>query len=46
MSALWRPAQLRLQPPSKQAYGRTAWVKDAWDNTWYLTVPPEKTTGQ
>jgi uncharacterized glyoxalase superfamily protein PhnB len=35
-----------LQPPSKQAYGRTAWVKDAWDNTWYLTVPPEKTTGQ
>src|SRR5688572_13598578 len=25
-----------LQPPNKQSYGRTAWVKDAWDNVWYL----------
>jgi PhnB protein len=25
-----------LQEPSKQAYGRTAWVKDAWGNIWYL----------
>jgi PhnB protein len=31
-----------LQQPSDQAYGRTAWVKDAWGNTWYLTAPPEK----
>lgn len=28
-----------LQAPIDQAYGRTAWVKDAWDNTWYLTAP-------
>jgi len=28
-----------LQTPTTQAYGRTAWVKDAWDNTWYLTAP-------
>lgn len=28
-----------LQAPTTQAYGRTAWVKDAWDNTWYLTAP-------
>ena len=28
-----------LQPPKDQDYGRTAWVKDAWDNTWYLVVP-------
>ena len=28
-----------LQPPTTQAYGRTAWVKDAWDNIWYLTAP-------
>ncbi|MGH9929734.1 MAG: VOC family protein [Pyrinomonadaceae bacterium] len=27
-----------LQPPTKQAYGHTAWVKDAWDNIWYLTA--------
>ena len=27
-----------LQPPTTQAYGRTAWVKDAWDNTWYLAA--------
>ena len=25
-----------LQPPSEQSYGRTAWVKDAWGNVWYL----------
>ena len=29
-----------LQQPSDQAYGHTAWVKDAWGNTWYLTAPP------
>jgi len=28
-----------LQAPITQGYGRTAWVKDAWDNTWYLTAP-------
>jgi uncharacterized glyoxalase superfamily protein PhnB len=28
-----------LQAPATQGYGRTAWVKDAWDNTWYLTAP-------
>ena len=29
-----------LQPPTDQAYGdRTAWVKDAWDNIWYLAAP-------
>lgn len=28
-----------LQAPTTQGYGRTAWVKDAWDNTWYLTAP-------
>jgi len=28
-----------LQAPITQGYGRTAWVKDAWDNTWYLTEP-------
>jgi PhnB protein len=28
-----------LQPPGDQSYGRTAWVKDAWDNIWYLTAP-------
>lgn len=31
-----------LQEPMRQSYGRTAWVKDAWDNTWYLTAPVEK----
>lgn len=25
-----------LQPPGDQAYGRTAWVKDAWGTIWYL----------
>ena len=29
-----------LQPPKDQGYGdRTAWVKDAWDNIWYLAAP-------
>ena len=29
-----------LQSPTEQAYGdRTAWVKDAWDITWYLATP-------
>lgn len=28
-----------LQPPTKQTYGHTAWVKDAWDNIWYLAAP-------
>src|SRR5688572_17380631 len=29
-----------LQPPSDQGYGdRTAWVKDAWENIWYLASP-------
>jgi PhnB protein len=31
-----------LQSPITQGYGRTAWVKDAWDNIWYLTAPIEK----
>ncbi|MCM3873824.1 MAG: VOC family protein [Pyrinomonadaceae bacterium] len=29
-----------LQPPTDQPYGdRTAWVKDAWGNVWYLATP-------
>jgi uncharacterized glyoxalase superfamily protein PhnB len=28
-----------LQTPTDQGYGRTAWVKDAWGNVWYLTAP-------
>jgi uncharacterized glyoxalase superfamily protein PhnB len=28
-----------LQVPTNQDYGRTAWVKDAWGNIWYLTAP-------
>jgi PhnB protein len=29
-----------LQPPKDQGYGdRTAWVKDAWGNIWYLASP-------
>jgi uncharacterized glyoxalase superfamily protein PhnB len=28
-----------LQPPTAQSYGRTAWVKDAWENIWYLAAP-------
>ena len=35
-----------LQSPTTQAYGRTAWVKDAWDNTWYLTAPAETRKGE
>jgi uncharacterized glyoxalase superfamily protein PhnB len=26
-----------MQAPMDQSYGRTAWVKDAWGNVWYLT---------
>jgi PhnB protein len=33
-----------LQPPTKQSYGRTAWVKDAWGNIWYLAGEIEKKT--
>jgi uncharacterized glyoxalase superfamily protein PhnB len=28
-----------LQTPTNQDYGRTAWVKDAWGNIWYLAAP-------
>ncbi len=32
-----------MQAPTDQSYGeRTAWVKDAWDNIWYLAQPTEK----
>jgi PhnB protein len=32
-----------MQAPTDQAYGeRTAWVKDAWNNIWYLATPIEK----
>jgi hypothetical protein len=31
-----------MQPPKGQSYGRTAWVKDAWDNIWYLAAPKTK----
>ena len=35
-----------LQPPKDQGYGdRTAWVKDAWGNTWYLAAPMQKNEG-
>lgn len=34
-----------LQSPMDQAYGRTAWVKDAWGNVWYLTAPGEEGKG-
>jgi PhnB protein len=34
-----------LQPPKNQDYGRTAWVKDRWDNIWYLTAALEKGQG-
>jgi PhnB protein len=31
---------ISLQPPKDQGYGdRTAWVKDAWGNIWYLASP-------
>ncbi|MEP6568744.1 MAG: VOC family protein [Acidobacteriota bacterium] len=29
---------ISLQPPTTQGYGRTAWVKDAWNNIWYLAA--------
>lgn len=29
-----------MQAPTDQGYGdRTAWVKDAWENVWYLATP-------
>ncbi len=35
-----------LQPPRDQGYGdRTAWVKDAWGNIWYLAAPMQKNEG-
>jgi PhnB protein len=34
-----------LQSPQDQAYGRTAWVKDAWGNTWYLAAALRKDEG-
>ena len=34
-----------LQSPTKQSYGRTAWVKDAWDNIWYLAASVAKDEG-
>ena len=35
-----------LQAPTDQGYGdRTAWVKDAWDNIWYLAAPVAKDEG-
>src|SRR2546428_5386205 len=33
---------ISMQPPKDQGYGRTAWVKDAWDNIWYLAAPKTK----
>jgi uncharacterized glyoxalase superfamily protein PhnB len=36
-----------MQAPTDQSYGeRTAWVKDAWDNIWYLAQPTEKQAGK
>lgn len=29
---------ISLQTPNAQSYGRTAWVKDAWGNVWYLAA--------
>lgn len=35
-----------LQPPTDQGYGdRTAWLKDAWGNTWYLAAQIQKDEG-
>jgi uncharacterized glyoxalase superfamily protein PhnB len=35
-----------LQAPTDQGYGdRTAWVKDAWDNIWYLAASVSKDEG-
>lgn len=31
-----------LQIPIDQGYGRTAWVKDAWGNIWYLAAAVQK----
>ena len=31
-----------LQTPIYQGYGRTAWVKDNWGNTWYLAAAMKK----
>lgn len=34
------PRESSYQPPTDQGYGdRTAWVKDAWGNIWYLAAP-------
>jgi uncharacterized glyoxalase superfamily protein PhnB len=36
-----------MQPPKDQGYGdRTAWVKDAWDNIWYLAAPIKSQKGE
>lgn len=40
-----RAGATSLQEPTTQSYGRTAWVKDAWDNIWYLTAPVGKDEG-
>ncbi len=41
-----RAGATSLQPPTDQGYGdRTAWVKDAWDNVWYLAAPVQKDEG-
>ncbi len=37
-----RAGATSMQPPTTQGYGRTAWVKDAWDNIWYLAAPIQK----
>jgi PhnB protein len=35
-----RAGATSMQSPTDQGYGdRTAWVKDAWDNIWYLAAP-------
>jgi uncharacterized glyoxalase superfamily protein PhnB len=40
-----RAGAISLQEPTTQSYGRTAWVKDAWDNIWYLAAPVGKDEG-
>jgi uncharacterized glyoxalase superfamily protein PhnB len=40
-----RAGATSLQEPANQAYGRTAWVKDAWENVWYLAGPVAKDEG-
>jgi PhnB protein len=37
-----RAGATSLQAPTDQDYGRSAWVKDAWDNIWYLVAPLQK----